>query len=122
MRQHQYTITPRDIHHHAAPLCQRYLRLRDRGPVCTAVNLLTALFYAAARLVSRAAARAALRDAPSDSATRAALRATLPDLHELQRRLNRALQGDLPKALRPRRQPLAMHLNLIPYHGEPVRA
>ena len=120
MRQDQYTITPRDIHHHAARLCQRHLRLRDHGPKCTALNLLTVLFYAAARLISRAAACASLRDAPSDSATHAALRATLPNTAALQRRLNRALQGDLPRALRRRRQPLAIDLILIPYHGQPL--
>lgn len=120
MRQDQYTITPHDIHHHAAQLCQRHLRFQDHGPVCTALNLLTVLFYAAARIISRAAACASLRDAPSDSALHAALMATLPDSAELQRRLNRALQGDLPKALRRRRQPLAIDLILIPYHGEPL--
>jgi hypothetical protein len=120
MRQDQYTITPRAIHHHAAQLCQRHLRFRDHGPVCTALNILTVLFYAAARIISRAAACASLRDAPSDSALHAALMATLPDITELQRRLNRALQGDLPKALRRRRQPLAIDLVLIPYHGEPL--
>jgi Transposase DDE domain len=119
MRQNQYTITPRDIHHHAAHLCHRHLRLHDHGPLCTALTILTVLFYAAARLLSRAAACAALRDAPCDSALHAALMATLPEIHELQRRLNRALQGDLPKALRRRRQPLAIDLILIPYHGEP---
>lgn len=121
MRQDQYTIAPRDIHHHAAQLCQRHLRFHDHGPVCTALNLLTVLFYAAARLISRAAACASLRDAPSDSAMHAALLATLPDISELRRRLNRALQGDLPKALRRRRQPLAIDLILIPYHGEPLQ-
>jgi putative transposase len=119
MRQPQYTITPRDIHGHAAQLCQRYLHFQDHGPICTALNLLTVLFYAAARLISRAAACAALRAAPCDSALYAALMATLPETHELQRRLNRALQGDLPKSLRRRRQPLAIDLILIPYHGEP---
>jgi putative transposase len=83
--------------------------------------MLTVLFYAAARIVSRAAACAALRDAPSDSAMHAALLATLPDVAELQRRLTRALQGDLPRALRRRRQPLALDLILIPYHGEPLK-
>jgi putative transposase len=120
MRQDQYTITPRDIHHHAARLCLRHLGLRDHGPKCTALNLLTVLFYAAARLVSRAAACASLRDAPCDSAVHAALMATLPGIPQLQRRLNRALQGDLPKALRRRRQPLAIDLTLIPYHGQPL--
>jgi hypothetical protein len=51
---------------------------------------------------------------------RDALLATLPDTHELQRRINRALAGDLPKALRRRRQPLAVDLVLVPYHGEPL--
>jgi putative transposase len=120
MRQDRYTITPRAIHRHAAQLCQRHLRFRDHGPKCTALNLLTVLFYAAARLISRAAACASLRDAPSDSALYAALMATLPDIAALQRRLNRALQGDLPRALRRRRQPLAIDLVLIPYHGEPA--
>lgn len=121
MRQDQYTITPRDMHHHTAQLCQRHLRLQDHGPKCTALTLLTVLFYAAARLISRAAACASLRDAPCDSAMHAALMATLPETHELQRRLNRALQGDLPKALRRKRQPLAIDLILIPYHGEPLK-
>jgi putative transposase len=62
-----------------------------------------------------------LSQAPSDTAVRTALLATLPQTHELQRRLNRALQGDLPKALRRRRQPLAIDLTLLPYHGEFLR-
>jgi hypothetical protein len=61
-----------------------------------------------------------LRDAPSDTAAHDALLAGLPAFAELQRRLNRALQGDLPKCLRRRRQPLAIDLTLIPYHGAPM--
>src|SRR5713226_3945493 len=82
--------------------------------------LWTILLYAAARITSLAAACAALRHAPSDTAAHDALLAGLPDFAELQRRLNRALQGDLPKALRRRRQPLAIDLTLIPYHGQPM--
>ncbi len=121
MRRHQYTITSRAIHEHAARLCQKHLRVADHGPKCTALTLLTLLFYAAARLTSLAAACASLAGAPSDTAVRTALLATLPATHELQRRLNRALQGDLPKALRRRRQPLAIDLTLLPYHGEPLK-
>jgi putative transposase len=112
----QYTVTPKDVQAHTARLCQRHLRLRDHGPKCTAGTLLTVLCYAAARFTSLAAACKALRDAPSYQAAHDALLATLPDIHQLQRRCNRALQGDLPKALR-RRQPLAIDLHLIPYHG-----
>jgi hypothetical protein len=118
MRYRQCTITSRDVHEHAAQFCQQHLQLRDHGPKCTAGVLLTLLFYAAARISSLAAACASLRDAPSDTAVRNALLATLPEIAQLQRRLNRALQGDLPKALRRRRQPLAIDLTLIPYHGE----
>lgn len=120
MRRKQYTITSRAIHEHAATLCQKHLRLKDHGPKCTARTLLTLLFYAAARLASLAAACASLSQAPSDTAVRTALLATLPPIHELQRRLNRALQGDLPRALRRRRQPLAIDLHLDPYHGQPL--
>jgi putative transposase len=119
MRRPQYTITSRAIHDHAARLCQKHLGLADHGPKCTAHTLLALLFYAAARLTSLAAACGSLARAPSDTAARAALLATLPQLGELQRRLNRALQGDLPKALRRSRQPLAIDLTLLPYHGRP---
>jgi hypothetical protein len=39
----------------------------------------------------------------------------------LQRRLNAALAGDLPRAVRRRPQRLAADLVLIPYHGQPLR-
>ena len=51
---------------------------------------------------------------------RLALIATLPDFAELQRRLNAALAGDLPRPLRRRPQRLAADLVLIPYHGQPL--
>jgi hypothetical protein len=120
MRHPQYTITGRDVHRYAAQLCQRHLRLKDHGTKCFAQVVLTVLFYAAARSTSLAAACAALVTAPSDTALRTALLATVPEIHELHRRLNRALQGDLPRALRRRRQPLAIDLVLLPYHGEPL--
>jgi hypothetical protein len=119
MRTPQYTVTPQDVQAHAAHLCQKHLRLRDHGPKCLATTLLTVLFYAAARISSLAAACKALVQAPCYQAAHDALLATLPKIHELQRRLNRALQGDLPKALR-RRQPIAIDLHLVPYHGQPL--
>jgi putative transposase len=120
MRTHHFTITPGVVQAHSQFVVQKHLRLKDHGPKCTAGMLWTVLLYAAARLTSLAAACAALRDAPSDTAAHDALLAGLPAIAELQRRLNRALQGDLPKALRRRRQPLAIDLTLIPYHGEPL--
>src|SRR5436853_123983 len=85
------SITAKDVQLHASHVFQKHLKLQDHGPKCTAGTLLGLLFYAAARLISLAAAGAALRDAPSDQAVRDALLATLPDLLELQRRINRAL-------------------------------
>jgi DDE family transposase len=120
MRQRQYTLTPAHVHAHVHARMQKYLRLADHGPRCTADTLWAVLCYAASRILSLAAACAALRDAPSDTAAHDALLATLPNYAELQRRLNRALQGDLPHALRRRRQPLAADLVLIPYHGKPL--
>ena len=49
------------------------------------------------------------------------LLATLPDYAALQRQLNAALAGHLPKALRKHLQILAIDLTLIPYHGRPFR-
>ncbi|MCA1683690.1 MAG: peptide synthetase [Actinobacteria bacterium] len=121
MRHCHYTLTPADVRFHAGLVLQGHLRLADHGPKCTAATLWAVLLYAACRISSLAAACAALRDAPSDSAARDALLATLPDTHELQRRVNRALRGDLPGALRRRPQPLAIDLHLVPYHGRPLR-
>jgi hypothetical protein len=119
MRTPYSTITPGTAQACAQLTLQDHLRLKDHGPKCTAGALWTVLLYAAARISSLAAACAALRDAPCDSAVHDALLAGLPAYAELQRRLNRALQGDLPHALRRRRQPLAIDLTLIPYHGQP---
>jgi Transposase DDE domain len=118
MRQTQYTVTAQDVQLHARHILQQHLRLQDHGPKCTIHALWCVLLYAAARLRSLAAACAALCQAPCDQAVRNALEATLPDIHELQRRINRALAGDLPKALRRHRQLLAIDLVLIPYHGQ----
>jgi Transposase DDE domain len=121
MRQRHYTLTPAAVRAHAQTLCQKHVRLADHGRKCTAGVLWAVLFYAASRITSLAAACASLRDAPSDSAVHDALLATLPELQQTQRRVNRALQGDLPRCLRRRRQPLAIDLHLVPYHGQPLR-
>lgn len=119
MRSCHYTITSRQVHDLAVQRVQTYLRLGDHGPKCSAAVVLTVLLWAAARIASLAAACAALRGAPSDQAVRDALLATLPAFRELQRRLNRALAGGLPKVLRRRRQHVAIDLTLLPYYGQP---
>jgi putative transposase len=120
MRSPQYTITPRHVQARASCLIQRHICIADHGRKCRAHVRWAVLFYAASRLTSLAAACAALRDAPSDTAAHDALLVTLPAFAELQLRLNRALQGDLPRGLRRRRQPLVIDLTLIPYPGQPL--
>lgn len=121
MRPVQYTLTPTNVYQHAAAVLQTHLKLHDHGPKCRAGLLLTLLFYAAARITSVSDACKRLRDGPCDEAARLALLATLPDFAALQRQLNAALAGHLPKALRQRRQRVAIDLTLIPYHGQPLR-
>jgi putative transposase len=70
-------------------------------------------------LTSLFAAALGLRRAPSAETVRKALLYNLCDNAELQRRFNRALVADLPRALRRRRQRLAADLTLVPYHGQP---
>jgi hypothetical protein len=96
MRRCQYTVTRTSVHAHAVGLVLAHLRLADFSPRCTARRLLTILFAAAARLSSVFDTCQNLLRAPSDETVRQALLATLPSYAELQRRLNRALAGDLP--------------------------
>lgn len=114
-------IGPVDIYRHAATLLQEHLHWRDHGPKCTAQRVLQVLFYAAAALCSVFAACRRLREAPSDQAVRNALQALCPEVSVLEAQLNAALAGQLPRALRRRRQRLAIDLTLVPYHGRPHR-
>jgi hypothetical protein len=82
--------------------------------------LFTVLLIAASRVVSIFAACRDLAEAPSDQTIRNALAATLPEIGELERRLNRALATKLPKALWRKARPMAIDLTLIPYHGRPA--
>jgi hypothetical protein len=121
MRHCQYTISAYQVHLTALDRIQWYLALPDHGPKCSAQVVLNVLLWAAARLASIAAACAALAKAPCGQAVRDALYATLPAFAELQRRLNRALAGDLPKVLRSRPQYVAIDLTLLPYYGQPQK-
>jgi putative transposase len=76
---------------------------------------------AAAEISSIHAAWGRLDGLPAEETIRKALYESLPEFAELQRQLNRALAGRLPRALRRRPQRLAIDLTLIPYHGEPFR-
>jgi putative transposase len=103
----------------AAEHLQTHLRFKDYKRKTSAPVLWSLLLAAAARITSRSDACGRLRDGPSDETARKALLATLPDYAVLQRRLNAALAGHVPKTLRKHLQRLAIDLTLIPYHGQP---
>jgi hypothetical protein len=121
MRPKNHTLDRRQVHRAAAQHLQAHLKFQDYKRKTSAPVLWSLLLAAAARITSLSDACGRLRDAPSDETARKALLATLPDYAELQRRLNAALAGHLPKALRRHRQRLAIDLTLIPYHGQPFR-
>jgi hypothetical protein len=121
MRPQNHTLDSRQVHRAAAEHLQAHLKFKDYKRKTSARVLWSLLMAAAARITSLSDACGRLRDAPSDETARKALLATLPDYAVLQRRLNAALAGHLPKALRKRLQLLAIDLTLIPYHGQPFR-
>jgi putative transposase len=114
-------LNRRQVHRSATRHLQEYIPLRDFKRKVTAPALWAVLRVAAAGVTSIHAACARRDGLPSEETIRQALYASMPEFAALQRRLNRALAGRLPKALRRRPQRLAIDLTLIPYHGEPFR-
>lgn len=119
MRKAHYTVRGKDVLEHAESLIHKHLGLTDFSTKCKSSLLLPVLFAATARLTSIFAACLHLKDAPLCETIRKALLATWPDCAKLQRGVNRALAGDLPKALRGKKQRLAIDLHLRPYYGQP---
>jgi hypothetical protein len=120
MRTLHFTITSNHVHSWARARLEENLAFKDHGPKCTANLLYNILLWAACHTASLAAACATLLKAPSDDAVHDALAASLPNLHELQKQINRALAGGLPKALLRRSQPIAIDLTHLPYYGQPA--
>ena len=121
MRPPHHILDCRTVHRRAAEYLQVHLKFQDYKRSCSAQVLWSLLLAAAARITSLSDTCQCLDRVPSDETARKALLATLPDYATLQRQLNAALAGYLPKALRRRLQRLAIDLTLIPYHGRPFR-
>ena len=121
MRPPHHILDRRTVHRRAAEHLQAYLKFQDYKRSCSAQVLWSLLLAAAARITSLSDTCQCLDRVPSDETARKALLATLPNYATLQRQLNAALAGHLPKALRRRLQRLAIDLTLIPYHGRPFR-
>lgn len=121
MRPHHRTLNRQRVHRAATRHLQEYVPLRDYKRKVSVRGLWAVLIVAAAGATSVHAACGHLDGLASEETVRKALYASLPEYAALQRQLNRALAGRLPRALRRRRQRLAIDLTLIPYHGEPFR-
>ena len=121
MRKAQYTVNSKDVQEHTAALLEQRAGLKKTKGKCTLPILIHLVCAAAARLTSIFDACAQMKDAPSGETARKALLATLPEYAELQRGVNRALVGDVPKPLRKRKHPFAIDLHLVPYYGKPLK-
>ena len=108
MRPTNHTLDRNQVHRAAAEHLQAHLQFQAYKRQTSAPVLWSLLLAAAARITSLSDACGRLRDAPSDETARKALLAALPDYAELQRRLNAALAGPLPRpcASGPSRWPL----------------
>lgn len=114
-----YIITKDEVHGLAHHWLSTALRLEYRGTKCTANTLIQILLIAASRVASIFAACRDLADAPSDQTIRNVMAESLPEMAELERRLNLALVTKLPRALKRKARVMAIDLTLIPYHGQP---
>jgi putative transposase len=120
MRKPKYTVSRKDVQAHTAALLEQTAGLKPTKGKCTLSILIHLVCAAAARLTSLCDACAQMKDAPSGETARKALLATLPAYAKLQRGVNRALVGDVPKPLRKRKQRMAIDLHLVPYYGSPM--
>src|SRR3954451_16724079 len=108
MRPQNHTLDSRQVHRAAAEYLQAHLPFQDYKRKTSARVLWSLLLAAAARITSLSDACQRLRDRPSDERARMRLLARLRDYTALQRHLNAALTGHLPKALRKQLQRLAI--------------
>jgi len=113
-------MTKEQVYRYSEKWLSTALRLDYEGRKCTTSVLFRILLIAAGRVVSLFAACRDLADAPCSRSVYNALLATLPDMRELETRLNRSLCHKLPKSLLRKSRILAIDLTLIPYHGKPA--
>jgi hypothetical protein len=114
------TITSREVYSWTQQHLVEAKLLKDHGWLCTAATVLAIVLRAASRSISVSAACRDLAKAPSDQAVMTALDDGLPKtLAVLERRLNAALTGPLPRRMRKRAWHVAIDLHLDPYYGQP---
>jgi hypothetical protein len=117
------SITSRDVYAWARECLLQAKLAKDHGWLCTSAVVLSVVLRAAARSISVSAACRDLADGPSDQAVMTALEEGLPKtLSVLERRINDALIGYLPRAVRRRRWEMAIDFHLDPYYGQPHKS
>lgn len=121
MRKSIDPLTPDQVYRYAVNAFQPHLKLGGTKKALGSM-ILTVLFAAAARVSSLSDTCRRLRDVPDEHAVADALYSTLPEYNVLRRRVQAALSGHLPKALRRRPQIVALDLTLLPYYGADAKA
>ena len=121
MRPPHRILDRQKVHRLAAEHLQSHLKFTDDKRKTTARILRSLSLAAAARITSRSDACQRLDRVPCDGTARKALLATPPDYAALQRQLNAASAGHLPKTLPKHLRRLAIDPTPIPYHGQPFR-
>ena len=86
-----YIMTKEEVYGYSESWLSTALRLDCKGRKCTTSVLFRILLIAAGRVVSVFAACRDLADAPCSRTVYDALLASLPDIQELEKRLNRSL-------------------------------
>jgi hypothetical protein len=117
------TITAAEVYSWSQQCLLQAKLVKDHGWRCTAAVVLGIVLRAAARSISVSAACRDLAKGPSDQAVMTALEDGLPKtLAVLERRLNEALVGYLPRRMRRRAWQVAIDLHLDPYYGQPYKS
>ena len=117
------TITSGDVYSWTREHLLQAKLVKDHGWLCTAATVLAIALRAASRSISIFAACCDLTKAPSGWGAMVALEEGLPKtLRVLERRLNEALTGPLPRRMRHRAWHVAIDLHLDPYYGRPHKS
>src|SRR5205085_2034499 len=113
-----HTVSSREVHRWTLEWLLQAKLLKDHGWLCTATVVWNIVLRAAGRTISIYAACRDLAQAPSQQAVFNALSDGLPKtLSVLEGRLNEALTGNLPRAMRRRAWEVAIDWHLVPYYG-----
>lgn len=112
-----HTISSREVATWTLDWLLQAKLLKDHGWLCTATVVWGIVVRAATRMTSVSAACRDLSHAPCDQAVFDALSDGLPKtLRVLERRLNEALTGHLPRPMRRRAWEVAIDWHLEPYY------